>query len=139
MDRAGWQLLAEERIRAAGVLLANGEWSSAYYLAGYAVEFGLKSCILARVAATGIIFFEKKFSERCFSHKVEELVDLAGLEKARIAETVANAAFGQNWLVVQAWNEISRYQQWAQPKAQELYDAITNNPNGVMTWIRGHW
>ena len=51
--RAAWQQLAEDRILDARAHLASGveRWSAAYYLIGYAVECGLKSCILSRVAA----------------------------------------------------------------------------------------
>jgi len=66
VDRTDWQALAEERLLAAQSLLAAQRWSTAYYIAGYAVECGLKSCIIARVTKEpGIIFDEKKFSEKC--------------------------------------------------------------------------
>ena len=45
MNRADFQRLADVRIDEAGVLLAAGRWSGAYYLAGYAVECALKACI----------------------------------------------------------------------------------------------
>ncbi len=41
--------LAEDRLRDAAALLAAGQFSGAYYLAGYAVECGLKACILAHI------------------------------------------------------------------------------------------
>lgn len=139
MNRTHWQLLAEERILAAQALLAAKQWSSAYYLAGYAVEFGLKSCILVHVETTGIIFKEKKFSEQCWSHDVEELASLAGLDAQLDAELAANAAFWDNWLIVKVWNEKSRYEQQTQTRADELYNAITDRANGVMPWIRSRW
>ena len=40
-------------------LLAGGRWTGAYYLGGYAVECGLKACILARVGATPEIIFDE--------------------------------------------------------------------------------
>jgi hypothetical protein len=42
MTRADWQQIAEERLLATQALLAAHNWPSAYYLAGYAVECGLK-------------------------------------------------------------------------------------------------
>jgi hypothetical protein len=47
MDRTGWQRLAEEWIEDARALLAAHRWGCAYYAAGYAVECGLNSCVLA--------------------------------------------------------------------------------------------
>jgi hypothetical protein len=77
MNRTECQALAEERILAAHALLQVKLWSSAYYMAGYAVEIGLKACILVHVNATGAIFLDKKYSEKCWVHDAEELVDLA--------------------------------------------------------------
>ncbi|HLF84399.1 MAG TPA: HEPN domain-containing protein [Blastocatellia bacterium] len=48
MNRNDLKLLAVTRLREAKVLLANGEYSGAYYLAGYVVECALKACIAKR-------------------------------------------------------------------------------------------
>jgi HEPN domain-containing protein len=139
VNRAHWQALAEQRILAAQALLATQQWSSAYYLAGYAVEFGLKSCILVHVESTGVIFKEKKFSEQCWSHDVEDLVALAGLKDTLIADMAGNPALNANWTIVTEWDEMSRYEQKTQADAEKLYEAITDNANGVMSWIRVRW
>jgi hypothetical protein len=139
VNRAHWQALAEQRILAAQALLAAQQWSSAYYLAGYAVEFGLKSCILVHVESTGVIFKEKKFSEQCWSHDVEDLVALAGLKDALKVDMAANPALDNNWTIVTEWDEMSRYEQKTKADAEELYQAITDNANGVMPWIRVRW
>jgi hypothetical protein len=63
--RADWQQLADDLILDAQAHLAPGvdRWSAAYYLIGYAVECGLKSCVLARVAAhPEIIYQDRQFS-----------------------------------------------------------------------------
>ncbi len=82
MNRAHWQAVAEEQIVAAQDLLAARHWASAYYLAGYAVEFGLQACILVHGADTGIIFEDKDFSRECWTHTLKDLVKLAGLENS---------------------------------------------------------
>ncbi len=61
MNRIDLQQLARARLREAEALLNAGEWSGAYYLAGYAVECGLKACIakltgLARFPGEGSAF-----------------------------------------------------------------------------------
>lgn len=140
MDRADWQALAEERIVAAQALLAAKQWSSAYYLAGYAVEFGLKSCILVRIATNPkLIFAEKNFSSQCWSHSVKDLLVLAGLEAVLDAERAANPILAQNWSIVKAWSENSRYQRTSQRDAEELFNAITDINNGVLPWVRIRW
>ena len=140
MTRADWQQIAEERLVAAQALLAARNWSSAYYLAGYAVEGGLKSCILVRVAASPeVIFIEKRFSEKCWTHEIEELVKLAGLESTRNTDIAADPVLGSYWDIAKKWSEKSRYQKKTQTEAEELYQAITDKTNGVMKWIRARW
>lgn len=140
MNRLEFQALAEERIVDARALLAVGQWSAAYYLAGYAVECGLKACILKRVTAGAeIIFADRRFSDKCWTHAVEPLLELAGLEDAFEADLVANPALEKNWSLICAWNEQARYQTTDQDDAQKLFDAITDPTNGVMSWIRVRW
>src|ERR1041385_5378445 len=110
MGRVEWQQFAERWLGDAKCLLDDRRWSAAYYVAGYAVECGLKACVLARLAATSeVIFDDKRFSEKCWSHSILELAKLAGLENAQASEAAANAVFGKNWLFVKDWNEKSRY------------------------------
>jgi HEPN domain-containing protein len=45
LKRRDLRELALLRLKEAQVLFANGCWSGAYYLAGYAVECALKACI----------------------------------------------------------------------------------------------
>jgi len=76
LDQANFKRLAETRIADAEVLLERGRWDAAYYLAGYAVECGLKSCIIKKLMATDE-FPEKRFSEGCWTHDLSRLVALA--------------------------------------------------------------
>lgn len=140
MNRTQWQQLAERCLVDAKTLLDNHRWSAAYYLAGYAVESGLKACVLVRLAAAPeVIFDNKKFSENCWTHKLVELMRLAGLEAARAADAAANPPFLNNWMIVQDWKETSRYQTMSHHLAKKLYNAIVNTSNGVMPWIRVRW
>jgi HEPN domain-containing protein len=140
VDRLYWQQLAERWLVDAKTELDAHRWSAAYYLAGYAVECGLKACILARLAATPeVIFEDKRFSEKCWTHTIEELVKLARLEVARAADAAVNLVLDQNWKVAMGWSEQSRYQNTSHREAKKLYQAITDNINGVMPWIRARW
>lgn len=56
VNQALLQLMANERILDAGALRATGRWAYAYYVAGYAVECALKSCVLAQMIYTGGVF-----------------------------------------------------------------------------------
>jgi len=140
--RAEWQKLAEDRILDAQAHLAPGvgRWSAAYYLVGYAVECGLKSCVLARVAAQpGVIYEERKFAQDLWTHDIEKLVGLAGLETDRDTDAAANPALSDNWRTVKKWNEQARYLQKTQAEAEILFEAVAHPINGVMRWIRIHW
>jgi hypothetical protein len=133
------QRLAGVRLREAKALLAAKEWAGAYYLAGYAVEYGLKSCILAYVERTGIIFEDRKYAEKCWTHDLEELVSLARLEPSLGLAVAANPVLKANWLVVKEWSEVSRYRRTPHYQAKKLYRAITDKADGMMTWITNHW
>jgi hypothetical protein len=140
VNRIQWQQLAERWLVDAKVLLDAHRWPAAYYLAGYAVECGLKACVLARVtAAAEVIFDDRRFSERCWTHKAFDLVELAALEATRAADAAGNPALHHNWLVVKDWSDTTRYKTVPHHKAKRLYRAITDTPNGVMQWIRAHW
>jgi hypothetical protein len=140
VNRLHWQQLAERWLVDAKALLDARRWPAAYYLAGYAVECGFKACVLARlVAVPEVIFEEKKFSEKSWTHNLRELVKLAGLEAAHEADARSNPAFGRNWQVVKDWSEQARYSNATHQKAKKLYSAITDTTNGVMPWIRNHW
>ena len=86
-----------------------------------------------------MIFADKKFSEKCWTHSLLELVQMADLEGMRKADSAANPALAKNWLVVKDWNEKSRYKTTSHQRAKRLYEAITNKQYGVMQWIRARW
>jgi hypothetical protein len=140
LERLQWQKLAERCLVDAKVLLDAHRWSAAYYLAGYAVECGLKSCILARVASMpGLIFADRRFSEKCWTHDFQELVVLAGLKGQHAAARAANPGLQSNWTIAKDWKESTRYDAMTHWSAKRLYNAIVNKPNGVMQWIKARW
>ena len=126
MNRAHWQNLAEERVLDADVLLQAGRWAGAFHLIGYAVESGLKSCVLAYMENSNadVIFRERKFSDNCWTHNIEELVRLAGLRSALDLDMAANRQLGINWIYATQRKEISRYQTATEFNARRLYQAV---------------
>ncbi len=139
MNRTELKQLAADRVEDARFLLDNGRWGAAYYLVGYAVETALKACILKFVEETGVIFADKKFAEKCWTHKFDELLKQANLEPVHRRESSANAAFNSFWSIASTWTEACRYHQKSEADARTLYNAITNDPNGVLKWITQHW
>lgn len=140
MNRASWQQLAEERVLDAGALLDAGRWSAAYYLAGYAVECGLKACVLAFVEQNpAVIFFEKRYSERCWTHDLDALFTLANIAENREIACEANRDLGRSWSALQEWSEQDRYRLRTEAEARELFSAVIDPSNGVLTWIKARW
>jgi hypothetical protein len=137
VNRLDLQILAQEKIAEAKILLDAGKWTGAYYLAGYAVECGIKACI-ARLFRTDE-FPEKSFSDKCYVHDIDRLVVLAGLKAARDTDNAANPNLANNWTTVLQWTVDSRYGRKTQQEAQDIYDAITNHPDGVLPWIQARW
>lgn len=137
MTRTEFQQLADVRIDEARVLLAQGKYDGAYYLAGYAVECALKACIAKLTRADD--FPDKGFAQQCFTHSIGALLNLAGLEGQRDDDKAADAAVGESWDAVQGWTEASRYARKSQAEAQKLYDAITDVAHGVLPWLKIRW
>jgi hypothetical protein len=137
MNRTDLQNLANERIVEAKILLDAGKWTGAYYLAGYAVECGLKACIANLFKSED--FPDKSFTDKCYIHDFEKLIVLAGLRTSLDLDRTANLRLATNWGTVSVWRESSRYEQKSQADAQDLYDAITTDPDGVLPWLRLRW
>jgi len=139
LNRAELQQLSTQRIEDARALLAAKQWSGAYYLAGYSLECALKSCVLAYIERTGIIFEDKKYAEKCWTHDVEELVRQAGLTVERDKAAGNNLNLGQNWSIAKDWSESSRYRMSTQLQAEKLLSALTDNTDGVLPWVKNFW
>jgi HEPN domain-containing protein len=139
LNRSDFQKLAEMRIDDAKALLNQGKWAAAYYLAGYAVECGLKACIIATLKKSDD-WPEKQFSVRCYNHNLNELLELAGLKDIQEAEAKADAAFDKFWSFAKDWQFDSRYEHaTTENDAKRMYQAITDPTHGVLQWIRKQW
>lgn len=134
MNRADLQKLADMRIEEAEILLKAKKYAGAYYLAGYAIEFALKACIAKKVRRYD--YPDKQHAHKCYTHKVEELVGLAGLKRLLDADRDLTL----RWIVVKDWNEETRYERKVtRVEAQTLFDAITDPVHGVLPWIKLYW
>jgi hypothetical protein len=132
--------VANERIADAKVLLTARRWATAYYLAGYAIECGLKACILLQLAtAADVVFEDRSYSERCWAHNLAQFVDLAGLTAALAADAAADPALRNYGDTVKDGGESSRYARTTKADAEELHDAITDKKHGVLSWIKARW
>jgi hypothetical protein len=94
---------------------------------------------MVHVEAIGAIFQDRKYSEKCWTHDLEDLLTLANLKPILDADAAASATLSANWGVVKDWKETSRYEQKSPSEAQAMYDAIADNPDGVLAWLRIRW
>jgi hypothetical protein len=140
--RPEWQQLAEDRLVDAHTLLtaSTPRWSATYYLSGYAVKCGLKSCVLVLLAAKPeVVFRDKKLSTDCWTHDIDTLLKAAELLADSRAEAATNMVFKNYAGIVRDWNENSRYEQIARHRAEVMFEAVTNSNHGVMKWIKARW
>jgi HEPN domain-containing protein len=118
VDRKDLQELSRVRLKEATALLKLGLCDGAYYLAGYAVECALKACIAK--GTQRYEFPDKKKADSSYTHKLRELIVVAGLEKALRERVDKDPEFRRNWLAVEPWSEQSRYQRHSPEAAQKL-------------------
>ncbi|HKP51275.1 MAG TPA: HEPN domain-containing protein [Chloroflexia bacterium] len=138
MNRTDLRQLAELRIQEAELLLNNSFFAGAYYMAGYAIECALKACIAKQTKRYD--FPDKKLVKDVFTHNLQTLIKLAELEDPLIAKAKVSTDFADYWKVVKDWSEESRYRTLvAEQTARDLYRAITDRRNGVLSWLKKYW
>ena len=131
------QTLAETRRGDAQLLFQAGRYSAAYYLAGYAVELGIKACIAGLFQADMIP--DKSFVQAVYSHKLDELVGLAGIKRQLQDDTRNDPILSAAWGIASKWNETSRYEMWDQFAAGSMLEAVGDENHGVLQWLKKHW
>ena len=129
--------MALAKISDAELLYVHGRFSNAYYLAGYAVEIGLKACIAAQIAAETIP--DKTLLQKVFNHKYAVLVGLAGLVQPLKQRQEQDDGFAANWGLVGEWDPDCRYQTRDAVSAEQMLEAINDPRCGVLEWIRQYW
>ncbi|MFN3674261.1 MAG: hypothetical protein ACK4VM_20350 [Bosea sp. (in: a-proteobacteria)] len=131
------QTLALMRLDDARALLSANQFSGAYYLAGDAVECGLKSIIARSFRET--VIPDRALVQRVHTHNLVELVGLANLRPALDRRIRSSDSFRASWFVASDWNEASRYEIILSPMAELIVDAVGSEPDGILQWLREHW
>jgi hypothetical protein len=93
---------------------------------------------------TGWVFDEEvRKTDDCRTHDFMKLISIAGMRAELDSRTRLSAAAGDafvaNWNVAKSWSVSTRYEWKSELEARELYSAITNEPDGVLRWIRSYW
>ena len=137
MNRGDLQRLADTRVRDAVALMESRRYAGAYYLAGYAVESGLKACIAKRTRRHE--FPDRNRANNSYSHDLGQLLRVAGLETQRDDDAAVDSVFARHWSVGKDWSEQSRYETKSRREAAALLNAITDSAHGVMQWLHRYW
>jgi len=134
--RKDFKALADVRVAEARILLANHKDQGAYYLAGYAVECALKACIAKKTKKSQ---FPPKVDDvrEMYSHRLDKLSGVAGLDADLKKEIQTNPAFATNWSTVKDWTAESRYRS-SGLNGKDMYNAVAGT-DGVLPWIRQRW
>ena len=138
MNRTDLQSLAELRIKEAQILLSVASYPGAYYLAGYAIECALKSCIAKQTKEYD--FPDKDFVNQSWTHKLKNLLQLARLEDKLASDMKSNKRLEEFWACVVDWEEKKRYELGVTEKeARDLCEAIADPADGVLQWLKKWW
>lgn len=137
MNRTELKKLSRTRIKEAKLLLDNGEYSGAYYIAGYSIECALKACIAKKT--TRHEFPDKNFVNKIYTHNLEQLMSSSELKTTLDSEMRTNSRLAANWSTVKDWSEKSRYELKSEIQARDLYQSIVSRNNGIIKWIRQYW
>ena len=137
LTKADLEALASTRLEDATFLFKAGRSSSAYYLAGYAVELALKACIAKSFQPDAIP--DKAFVLEIYTHSLEKLLGTAGLTAQFGADSKADPQLAAAWGIASKWTESSRYSLWDSSATESLIDAIADQQHGVFQWVKKHW
>jgi HEPN domain-containing protein len=127
LTRREFQVLGRTRLRDAQELLAARRYAGAYYLAGYAIECGLKTCIAKTTRRYA--FPEKNSTQKYYIHDLDRLLEVAGLRQALPADLTTA------WSVVTDWTEESRYETKTEIQARDLYQSVAD----ILNWVETQW
>lgn len=138
MNRSDFQKLAKIRLKDVQALLKKGCYSGAYYLAGYVVECGLKACI-AKQTKQFDFPPDRKVIDAVYIHDLTKLIKSAGLEVTFNKDLKKDEKLASYWSVLKDWTELSRYEEYDQQNAKDIYQAIADKKHGVLQWLSRRW
>jgi hypothetical protein len=137
MTRLELQRLSQAKVDDAQLLCTNGRYGNAYYLAGYAVELGLKACVAKQIREHQIP--DKALINGIYTHEAPKLIGLAGLSGALKEQQDRDGLFQSYWAICAEWKPDARYVMNDAMSAELLLTAVGDPEHGVLQWIKAHW
>ena len=137
-QRQDLKKLVKRHLRDAHILFSEKQYASAYYIAGYAVECGIKVCIAEQFRKNTIP--DKKIVNDTYTHDFERLLRAAGIYDDLMQDIKNNNNLFANWHVVKDWRTEVRYSlSLPRLNARDLINAIEDQNDGVLHWLRLRW
>jgi HEPN domain-containing protein len=138
-DRTLLQQLATLRLEEAKLLAREGQFSGAYYLAGYAIECALKVLIAGQFRENEIP--DRILVDKVYTHKLADLLKLAGLENTLEMDRQRDPNLEKRWSAIKNWSEQARYAIWTEEQARAIIDAIDGDgrSGGLFQWLSARW
>ena len=135
--RSDLQSLASSKLEDARPLLRRNRYSSAYYLAGYAIEFALKAAIARQIERH--VLPDPRFIRDVYQHDLDRLVGLAKLRTELDNARRASVRLDTNWAIVSKWSIESRYELIDRQRSVAMMKAVGEPSSGVFPWVQQHW
>lgn len=135
------KLLAKTRLREVKALFDCGLYDGSYYLAGYVVELSLKARI-CKVLDRDEYPDSGELSRSFKTHRLDHLLQLAGLERKFDHAKIANPNLLTSWSLITEWNEEFRYKPVGsslKERAQNTITALEDKNDGIFAWIKKYW
>ena len=104
-----------------------------------AMRSSLGSRHVLPVSSNANVIPEKGFVNAVYSHRLDELLGLAGIKKRLQDDMKNDALLSAAWDVASKWNETSRYQMYDQFAAASMIHAVGDQNHGVLQWLKKHW
>ena len=137
-QRSHLKRLADRRLKDARALMTQRRYTGAYYIAGYAVECGIKACIATQFKRNTIP--DKTLVNKTYSHDFEKLLKTAGIFDELEQDIQNNLSLYSSWNVVKDWRPEIRYTiSITRVEARDLIEAIGNPHDGILSWLKRYW
>lgn len=126
--------LACARLQEAKILYKSRKYSGAYYLAGYAIELGIKAFY-----CKGIRKYtfppDPQVVKDLYQHNLNKLMKACELEVEYSKDIKTNKSLQSNWLTVKDWGVVSRYSQISKSDSESMINSV----EVIFEWIQTKW
>lgn len=126
--------LACVRLDEAKILYKSKKYSGAYYLAGYAIELGIKA-FYCKSRRKYTFPPEPKVVNRLYVHDLNDLITVCELKREFDKDTKNDNSLQSNWETVKDWSEKSRYFQIKKSDSESMINSV----EVILKWIQTKW